>query len=72
MKLIELEDAFEIGSNEINPESNSLEIYIKNKVNYNFENLDIEFSSAFFDTKESFSLKLTPYYYSIFYFFLYK
>jgi len=56
VKVIELEDAFDIGSGEINPESNSLEIYISNKVNFNFDNLDVTFSSAFFNLEETFSL----------------
>ena len=37
VQVIELKDAFEIGSNEINPETSSIEIYIKNKVNLDFE-----------------------------------
>ena len=56
VKVIELEEAFEIGSGEINPESNSLEIYIRNKVNFNFEELNVKFSSVFFELEETFSL----------------
>lgn len=56
IKMINLEDAFEIGSGELDPESSSLEIYIHNKVNFNFDGLDARFSSAFFDFEETFSL----------------
>lgn len=56
LNIIELNEAFEIGSSEFHPEENSLEIYIKNKVNFNFEKLNVKFSSAFFDFEESFSL----------------
>jgi hypothetical protein len=56
VKIIELGEAFKIGSQSIYPESNELTIYFENKVNYNFENLSVKFSSAFFDFEESFSL----------------
>jgi len=56
IKIINFKDAFEIGAQEINPESSSLEVYIKNKENFNFENVDAKFSSAFFDLEKSFSL----------------
>jgi hypothetical protein len=49
LKLIKLENAFEVGANDFDPESSSLEIYIKNKENFNFENLNVKFSSAFFE-----------------------
>ncbi|MAH03621.1 hypothetical protein CMI39_02430, partial [Candidatus Pacearchaeota archaeon] len=52
----DLKDAFEIGSGEINPESNSLEIYIHNKENFDFEEINVEFSSAFFDITKNLSL----------------
>jgi len=57
-RIIELKDAFEIGSNEINPDSDSIEIYIKNKYNLDFKNIDAEFSSAFFELNENFDLGL--------------
>jgi|TARA_Y100000310_G_scaffold330040_1_gene400974 hypothetical protein len=56
IKIIDLKDAFEIGSGEINPESNSLEIYIHNKENFDFEEINVEFSSAFFDITKNLSL----------------
>jgi hypothetical protein len=56
IKIIELGDAFKIGTQSINPQSNKLTIYFENKVNYNFENLSVEFSSAFFNFEEKFSL----------------
>jgi hypothetical protein len=56
LKLIKLENAFEVGANDFDPESSSLEIYIKNKENFNFENLNVKFSSAFFEREENFNL----------------
>ena len=56
VRIINLEDAFEVGSGELDPDSNSLEIYIHNKVSFNFENVNVKFSSAFFDLEESFAL----------------
>jgi len=55
-KIIDLEYAFEIGSGEVDSESNSLEIYIHNKVNFDFDEIHAKFSSAFFDFEEDFSL----------------
>jgi hypothetical protein len=51
-----LEDLFIIGSEEFDPESNSLEIYIKNTVNKNFENMQTTFKSPFFEREETISL----------------
>jgi len=56
VKIIELEDAFEIGAEDIDPESNSLNIYIHNKENFDFKNLKVEFSSRFFELEEEFNL----------------
>ncbi len=55
-KAIDLADAFEIGAGEFDPESHSLDIYIQNKVNFNFENIEVKFSSAFFELEETLSL----------------
>ena len=59
MNLINLKDAFETGSGEVLPEANSINIYISNKVNFNFNNMDVKFSSAFFDLEKN--LSLNPY-----------
>ena len=56
-KIIDLDDVFEIGSGEVDSASNSLEIYIHNKVNFDFEKIDAKFSSAFFDFEEDFPLE---------------
>lgn len=55
--IIELKDTFEIGAGEFDPESSSVDIYIYNKVNFNFEKVKSKFSSAFFDLEETFSLE---------------
>lgn len=54
--IIELEEAFEIGAGEVDPTSNSIEIYIENKVNYDIGQMYTEFSSVFFKIEESFFL----------------
>jgi len=56
-KIIDLKDAFEIGSGEVDPESNSIKIYVHNKVNFEFDEIKAEFNSAFFNFKRNFSLK---------------
>jgi len=55
-EIIDLKDAFEVGSGNIDLESQSLEIYIHNKNNFNFGNVSARFSSAFFDFEKSFNL----------------
>jgi len=56
IKIVDLEDVFEIGSGEIDPESNSMEIYIHNKENFNFKDINTKFNSVFFDLNETFQL----------------
>jgi len=56
IKIVDLKDVFEIGSGEINPESNSMKIFIKNNENFDFEDIHGKFSSVFFDFEETFSI----------------
>src|SRR3990167_6769648 len=42
-EIIDLKDAFEIGSGNIEPETGVLEIYIHNKENFNFGNMNAKF-----------------------------
>ncbi|MFZ1971078.1 MAG: hypothetical protein WAU65_02785 [Candidatus Nanoarchaeia archaeon] len=56
LKTINLPDAFTVGASEIDPQSNSITIYIKNNVNFNFDNVNTKFNSAFFTDSEQFSL----------------
>ncbi len=58
LKIVELSDAFEIGSEDINPSSNFAHIYIHNKEKFNFKDLNVRFLSQFFDLKET--LDLSP------------
>jgi len=56
VNLIELKDAFEIGASSIDPESNSINVFLKNKVNFNFKNLQVHFSSPFFELNKTLNL----------------
>ena len=56
-RIVEIESVFEVGSGAIDLETNSLEVYIQNTVNYNFREVDVKFSSVFFDFEEDFSLE---------------
>jgi hypothetical protein len=56
VNVINFEDAFEIGSDEFDPGSTTLNIYVHNKVNFNFENISVIFSSPFFDFNKEFTL----------------
>ena len=55
-KILELQDIFEVGSSRIDVDSNSMEIFIKNKENFDFGEINVNFSSAFFKTQETFTL----------------
>lgn len=54
--VIEFQDAFEIGSAEFDPESTTLNVYIHNKVSFDFENISVIFSSPFFNLHKEFNL----------------
>ena len=55
-KILNLKDVFEVGSGDIDLEANSIGIFIKNRENLEFENVDVKFSSAFFELEENFSI----------------
>jgi len=56
IKLVDLENAFEIGAEEFDPESSSLKIYIHNKENFDFKDLNVLFKSKFFEKDFVFDL----------------
>jgi hypothetical protein len=55
--VIKLGDAFEVGAEEFKPDSNNVTVYIRNKVNFNFEDIQVNFQSPFFNFDELLSLK---------------
>ncbi|MFH1801478.1 MAG: hypothetical protein ABH804_01445 [archaeon] len=55
-KIIDVKDAFEIGSGTVDPESHSLSVYIHNKVNFNFGDMKAKFTSPFFSIEREFTL----------------
>jgi hypothetical protein len=54
--VINFEDAFEIGASDFDSESKTLNVYIHNKINFNFENVNIVFTSPFFQFQKQFNL----------------
>jgi len=56
VNVIDFKDAFEVGSSEFDPESKSLNVYVHNKVNFNFENISVVFTSPFFNFERKFTL----------------
>ena len=58
-EIVELKNAFEVGSGEVNSTENSLKIFIKNKKNFNFGQMKAKFSSVFFNFEKTF--ELSPY-----------
>ena len=55
-KVIELKEAFEIGSGDVDPESQSIDIFIRNKENVDFGSTNVKFSSAFFNIEQNFEI----------------
>src|SRR3989344_345727 len=55
-KIISLESAFEVGSADVDLEANTIEIFIKNKENFNFGDVNTVFSSPFFNLEKDFTL----------------
>jgi hypothetical protein len=53
---IDLRDAFQIGTEEIDVNNNKVEVFIKNKVNHNFNSVKVDFDSVFFEFSEEISL----------------
>ncbi len=56
VKAIKLKDAFEVGAEEFKPDSNKVSVYIKNTVNFNFNNIVVKFKSPFFNFEKTFSI----------------
>jgi len=56
IKIVDLKDVFELSADSINPESDKAKVYMQNKENFDFSKIEAEFSSVFFNFKESFSL----------------
>ncbi|MBT3397969.1 hypothetical protein HOA55_01245 [archaeon] len=56
VKVMNLADAIEIGSDSIDPTSGKVKFYIQNKENFSLENISGKFSSVLFDVEETFDL----------------
>ncbi|VVB83797.1 Uncharacterised protein [uncultured archaeon] len=54
--VVELNEAFEVGAEEFKPDSNKVSVYIKNLLNFNFENINAQFKSPFFNFEKTFAL----------------
>lgn len=57
INIVSLKDVFEVGVENINPESENAFVYVINKVDKEFPSINGKFSSAFFDSKKTFSVK---------------
>ena len=57
LNIVDLEDSFEIGASSLDPDTKILDVFIHNTLNHSFDDVDLYFSSAFFDfnKKVSFS-----------------
>ncbi len=55
-EIIELGDGLEIGASNFDEKKNSFDVYIENTRNFNFGEIDVVFSSAFFDLEKKVEL----------------
>ena len=56
INIIALESAFFIDPQEINPKSDIITISVKNNINFDFENINLKITSAFFDHEQKLNL----------------
>ncbi|MCA9487630.1 MAG: hypothetical protein KC516_01575 [Nanoarchaeota archaeon] len=56
INVIDVKDAFEIGTQKIDPQSSSIEIYVYNKVNFDFKEVQAKFDSPFFKLDQKFDI----------------
>lgn len=55
-KRLKIEDVLEVGADEFDPESSSINVYVRNKENFDFGAMSVKFSSLFFEREENFDL----------------
>ena len=56
VNIIPLQEAFEVGAQDFQPDSGKVTVYIKNLVYFNFDNMYAKFSSPFFTFDNTFTL----------------
>jgi hypothetical protein len=54
---VSLDEVFAVTADDINSESKRMTIYLENKVNFNFEEIHVKFTSPFFEKDEIISIK---------------
>ncbi|MBS3081059.1 hypothetical protein J4221_06305 [Candidatus Pacearchaeota archaeon] len=57
INIVDLASSFSLKPEDINPNSEEIVVSIENKLNYNFENINIKLNSVFFEHEELISLK---------------
>jgi hypothetical protein len=55
-KRVKLQDCFSLGAGDFDPESSSVEVFVKNKENFDFGNVNAKLSSPFFNVERAFTL----------------
>ena len=56
VNVVKLQNAFEIGAEEFQPDSNQISVYIKNTIDFNFNNIKATFKSPFFNFEKTFTV----------------
>src|SRR5271157_2304410 len=54
--MVNLPNAFTVGASQIDPTSDTMTIYIQNNINFNFQNMNVNFNSPFFTLSKQTSL----------------
>ena len=52
LNVVKLEQAFQVGAEDFEPDSNNVTVFIKNLINFNFEDITMQFKSPFFNFEE--------------------
>jgi hypothetical protein len=55
-KRVTMDEAFAIGASDVNPQSSEVQVFVKNKINFDFGQVTAKLSSSFFNVKETFNL----------------
>jgi len=56
VNIVRLKDAFEVGAEEFKPDSNNITVYVKNLLNFNFNDVAMKFKSPFFNFEKVISI----------------
>jgi hypothetical protein len=59
VNVVTLDQAFQVGAEDFKPNSNNVTVFIKNLINFNFEDVTVQFKSSFFNFEKK--ITIPPY-----------